>query len=254
MIVVRKNQLKHYGVLGMRWGHRKTPEKSVGIRRKKSQKEDSSDKRKKYLKMGVAAVATGLAVYGGYKLYKSGNFDKIISKGTSVLKTEGIDSPLNSKKSISKVIKDINPSKSRTNCRACAMASVFRLRGFNVDAMDVSGGKFSDAIESCFKGAKVSEMYNPSKEKVISYMSKKYKEGDYGAIAGTFKTVSGPMSHAFNWIVKDGSVKFFDGQQSSNDCARYIDLLISNKSVEIAKLNDAEINIKNMYKFVKKRK
>lgn len=62
--------LKHYGVMGMKWGVRKQPETKGGIKKRKK----LTNKQKKILKR--AAIGTGivagtlLAAYGGYKLNK----------------------------------------------------------------------------------------------------------------------------------------------------------------------------------------
>ena len=42
-------------------------------------------KQKKYIKIGAAVAVTVLAAYGGYKLYKSGKLDGLISKGKEAL-------------------------------------------------------------------------------------------------------------------------------------------------------------------------
>ena len=66
--------LKHYGVMGMKWGVRKQPETKGGIKKRKK----LTNKQKKILKrtaIGAGIVAgTLLAAYGGYKL---NNFAKL---------------------------------------------------------------------------------------------------------------------------------------------------------------------------------
>ena len=106
-----QNELYHYGILGMRWGHRKEYE-SKGQRKKRLTKENNeeynekrskkpllSDKQKKYLKIGASVALTALASYGAYKLYKSGKLDKYIDKGKAK-----INKFLGSKKGKSKLL------------------------------------------------------------------------------------------------------------------------------------------------------
>ena len=75
------DELYHYGILGMRWGHRKVRETSDDIRTKKAKTSNNSNNTKKQKKkltkgqkvaIGTAAVAATLvAAYGGYKLVKN---------------------------------------------------------------------------------------------------------------------------------------------------------------------------------------
>lgn len=69
-------ELYHYGVKGMRWGHRKARPISIGTGRSGStnsasdaaSKEARKAKAKKAAKIGAAVVGTALAAYGTYKL------------------------------------------------------------------------------------------------------------------------------------------------------------------------------------------
>lgn len=68
--------ISHYGVKGMKWGVRHDPER-VGRKRKKKNK-GLSDKTKRRIKIGAAAVGGVLLAYGAYKLTTSSNTYKKI--------------------------------------------------------------------------------------------------------------------------------------------------------------------------------
>lgn len=88
-------ELYHYGVKGMKWGIRRYQKKdgSLTIAGKKRYSDDESDKKKsngihltdkqkKAIIIGAAAVAAGLSVYGGYKLSNSRLLDSTIKTGS----------------------------------------------------------------------------------------------------------------------------------------------------------------------------
>ena len=114
---MQSDYIKHHGIRGQRWGVRRFQNKdgtltSAGEKRyyedTKSARKDSkatynstdtktkkkglSDKQKKALKIGAAAVGTVLAAYGGYKLYQAVGEKSIQSKklSTEQLKSIGI--------------------------------------------------------------------------------------------------------------------------------------------------------------------
>lgn len=74
------DELYHHGIKGMKWGIRRFQNAdgsytSAGKNKRQkespavsNEKKGLSDKQKKAIKIGAAAVATGLAIYGGYKV------------------------------------------------------------------------------------------------------------------------------------------------------------------------------------------
>lgn len=98
------NELYHYGVKGMKWGHRKAPTVSTKTGRNKSAtnvsdsdaalKEARKAKIKKAAKIGAAVTATALVAYGAYKLNKNLNTsiaNKYKEKGALLIETGRID-------------------------------------------------------------------------------------------------------------------------------------------------------------------
>lgn len=275
---MNQNELYHYGVLGMKWGVRRYQNKNgkltnAGKKRYndpkqnlESDKEDGlkgfhlTDKQKKYIKIGATAAATALVAYGGYKLYKSGKLDGLIKKGNEAVKgldvdkTTGLKLSKDKNPTILKAIKDCNPTKSRTNCRACAINTVLKLMGYDTEALDIPGGSFAQAIEKCFKNAKIVPMTEPSKEKITRQLLRRYKEGDFGAIQSTFRIKGKEQAHAYNWKIENRQAKFFCGQKELDDFSEYLNLISKAKEAQFVRLNDLEIDPLGIKEFVKNRK
>ena len=165
--------LKHYGILGMRWGIRRFQDKSGRLTRagQKRYSDKNSKKRfqftesqKRAIKIGLAVAGTGLAAYGLYRLSQNGRFDSIINKGkafaaenskdiigSAVPKYDPVtgfklkDKPTqNTIEHLKEDIRKINPKfydrandlvgRYRNNCVACAIGFDMRERGFDTEA------------------------------------------------------------------------------------------------------------------------
>lgn len=248
-----------------------------------SKRKGLTDKQKKYLKIGAAVAVTALATYGVYKYSQMKNNkipsnlksfkDNLGKKNLDFIKNdesfdwlqkgkdyaEGFDTVSGLKKStiknptIKQAIDNINPTKSNTNCRACAIGTALRMMGFDVEANNVLGGSFSDAINKSFKGAKITEMFSPSKEKITNNILRRYKEGDFGAIQATLIRHGVEYPHAFNWKIENGTVNFFDGQKGLDNFVEYLNLISPNRTSEIVNLNGLEINSDGIMEFVRNR-
>ena len=253
-------ELYHHGIKGMKWGvrHDKKPTGKKRLKATSSDTESSkkrlSDRQKRAIKIGAAVVGTALVAYGAYKL---GAFDKFKKSGKYVVDgmMDEIASETKTKSPLSEIIKGVNPTKSTTNCRAASIATVLRLKGINAEALDIDGGSHSDAVKSCFKGARVMEMYSPTKDRIDSRILKKYGEGASGILSAGYKTPLGKMSyHATAWRVKNGIVEHMDGQKELVDCTKYFTRLDLNTEASITRLDNLEIDYEGLSKFVKIRK
>lgn len=98
-MAVYNNELYHWGVKGMKWGVRRyqnrdgtlttagkarysgdTSENADG-QTATGHKKGLSDNQEKALKIGAGVAVSALAVYGSYRLYKSGKLDPFINEG-----------------------------------------------------------------------------------------------------------------------------------------------------------------------------
>lgn len=248
-----------------------------------SEKRGLTDKQKKAIKIGATVVATALATYGTYRLAKSGKLDKYIDAGkekvdkllgknkagdagigkqkvSELLKGKSANTKtlsggfkkLASKESLSDTIKNVNPNRGKelykNNCTYCSVTSYLRSIGYDVTARD-TGGKpqnLGGVIESCFKGAKIFDgsavKFGKSTKDASEMLINKFGQNASGICDVQFK---GGGGHAFNWSIKDGIVKFFDGQSATSPVNTHIDSFWSRIDADggltLARLDNAEI-------------
>ncbi len=225
------------------------------------------------------AVTTALATYGKFELKRSGKLTQLVEVGkrqlNQLLAGKSIENrnvgafsdfdakadrpiatnefkSLNHKETIREAVTKVNPSKSRTNCRACSIASVLRTLGMDVEAIgSVQGGTLREAVEDCFKGAKVAEIYSPTKDRIMNFILKRCGEGSSGVMSARYQQGSRVMEHAISWAIKDGTLSFFDGQKGLADCSGYLDLLTSDGSSEIVRIDNLELDVDGAKKYIK---
>lgn len=276
------NELKHYGVLGMKWGIRKDKRNSRTRKKEKPTEESDSkltltDKQKKAIKIGAAVVGTALLTYGAYKLNESKVLEDFIIKGKSslIVGDNDVFKKINKAENISESLSKVNKTGSRNNCYNCVVATVGRLCGLDMSAKgDTTGGKglSFEQITKVFnlKDDDIRYMNNPNTDKLLSYLTNKYSEGDVGALAVGFNDkyknrfgiqVTEKAAHTLNWVKKDGKIELLDGQVNKRgDFIKTFltDYLDNNTEVSIAKLAnintginlDSDVNLELLKSFV----
>lgn len=243
-----------------------------------SKKRGLSKKQKTAITVGAAVVATALVSYGSYRLVKSGKLDGVINSGKSKL-----DSIFSNKKnrsqtvqgliddgtidgfkkiktteSITDSLSKVNPTKAHNNCYNCVVATIGRWCGLDITAKgDTQGGKGMSFDGLCKavgldpdNETHVRRVMNPSVDKISNVITKRYKEGDCGAIGLSWNErykkmvgATGDSGHTLNWIVKNGKVEFMDGQTNiSGDQLRNImsSFLDSGKEASIARFANVD--------------
>lgn len=147
----------------------------------------------------------------------------------------------------------------KNNCTFCSVASYLRTKGYDVIAKDTGGKQqmLGGVVENCFKGAKVIDgsavKFGKSPKDASEMLVNKFGKNASGVCAVQLKTGGG---HAFNWTIKDGVVKFFDGQNNRDDSvvsSLYWRMMNPNDSLTIARLDNAEINFDAIKKYVENR-
>lgn len=200
--------------------------------------------------------------------------ESVLGQSSKTAPTAGAIKRLASKETVEDVISKVNPSGSSNNCYNVVVATVGRLCGLDVVAKgDTQGGKGLSFDEICkvFKLNPDSErdvihITNPTVDKIANVISKKFSEGDTGAIGLDWNDVykknakipvSESAGHILNWIVRNGKVEFIDGQVSKGDSymrklmSVYLD---SGKEVSVAKFanvaKELDVDLNKFYKFV----
>lgn len=154
----------------------------------------------------------------------------------------------------------------KNNCTFCSIASYLRTKGYDVTARDTGGKQqmLGGVVESCFKGAKVIDgsavKFGRSRQDAAEMLVNKFGNNASGVVSVQWKkelTRNGRGGgHIFNWEIKDGVVKFFDGQNNRDDSvvsSSYWRMMNPNDSLTIARLDNAEINFDAIKKYVENR-
>lgn len=299
-----RKELYHHGILGMKWGKRNGPpyplgmsdhsaserkagwkkslhkvEKQSGKAYNKSASESStsekqkrrlSDKQKRAIKIGAAAVATGLAAYGTYRLVKSGKLNKLVNLGKNkaepFLVGQAPEAPkvfakkLSEPESILDTLTKANPLRGNkegvNNCVPCSIAGVLRQAGYDVTAKSTGGVMQhpGGVVEECFKGAKVLDgsaiTFGKSREDASRFLVKKFGNNAEGVCSIKWKGTSD--GHCFSWKIIDRKVLFYDGQTGAKgvQLKKYWDLIDENGPLFAARLDNAKINWEAISKYI----
>ena len=275
----KPQDLKHYGVKGMKWGVRKKDD--LTGRDKGQSAKPLSKKRSKQVEMvgnfksksilTLAAIAdtftlglTGLAMtvvsdsYGSRKAMEESAESRMLE---ATLDMRQKKKPL----TIDQDIKAVNPkyiglaNGYHNNCSNVTMAYELRRRGYDVTAKPLFGGRPSNEIDKMFGSPEFTSM-KPSYERgnkvkpadQVRASIGKQPEGARGAIRVRYE--GSGMGHIFNWEMTNTGVRFIDAQ----DSGRKRDRPLNNAGSKISdvvwfRTDNAKIDMKLVGNSVKNR-
>lgn len=251
------NYLIHYGVKGMKWGVRRTPEE-LGHRTNRTLdngtytlKRYTSPTREtiKSIPARVAVNALAATIPGFGLLWNANVVRQAINQnldGKDYTKKEGEYEKLSElkKKSYSSTIDDdlkqANPRLGNqkgkvNNCTFCSVALEMRQRGYDVRARSKAKGAVTEKLYSdMFEGFKMKRLHTQRapKESRKDYANRAYNDlcneiekfgnGSRGYVGVKWeKTNSG---HAMYWTVQNDRVSFYDGQSGKKNLDREFSL------------------------------
>lgn len=228
-IVVKKDELYHYGVKGMKWGVHKLKRYTSPFRQD--------------VKQILMAFPRGVAsaVIPGYSVVRNARALNDVAKNfdnKDYFKKEGYPEKLSElkKKSISTStiddMKRVNPRIGKNkgtvkNCGLCTAAMEMRARGYDVRARKKANGVTENEIKSWFNNTKIEhpKIERMPKESRKSFVNRSYDNlcnqiekfgnGARGYVGVQYEKVR--SGHAMYWTVSDGRVNFYDGQNKKSN-------------------------------------
>lgn len=269
-----------------------TVKKSTANKTKKPAEEETvdkkkglTDKQKKAIKIGAAAVAAGLAVYGGYKLsqmYKGAGQAVDPTTGFRLLDKNLLDDDLS-------LLSKVNPGRisflnktgkknveiirgSSMNCMLCTTSYELRKRGFDVHAGYSTKGYVPDELFSKiykdYKGTTKIDVleriydakgyYSGSKSldtngklKAIADECLRYGNGARGNIVVYWK--NGMGGHSMIWENIDGKIQFKDGQTNQiyhNFKTDILSYVSDSNPIEILRTDNLDFNLPELKKVI----
>lgn len=287
--------LAHHGIKGQRWGVRRFQNTdgtltSAGKQRydsgdtrkssdnsTNSQRKGLTDKQKKSYKIGVAATATALAVYGGYKYSQHINANaSAISAGMQYTKSNSVSST--SSGVMGSVLKDVNPNyhlgtQFQMNCGNTVLAAEARCRGMDVEAMPNATGLTISSMGQYINGLKSESFLQMGRTiqrqkdgedlvtaglriqgEITKALSDKYPEGSRGCMMVPSKQ----GLHWVSWEISNGTAAIHNPQAPKMPLTTFFGDLTyyrndMNSELTAIRLDDVDFNRSTIDRVITKR-
>lgn len=258
-----RSYLQHYGIKGMKWGVRRTPEQLGHVRIRYS-----------YSPLELTTPKERWIISQKYWSYKNSTIGHVVRAFSNLgyfpdntVKTDGPVERLNEMKkkdpsdvNILNDLRNVNPRPlnvpvdgTTSNCGFCAIAMEMRRRGYDVRARKANRGMTLMDVAKVFRGVSMGfptkaykqegeESIDDYKKRAYSDMCKyieKQGAGASGMLGLTFE--SGTGHFIYYQVDKNGSVNFYDGQ--SKDVNNNLTFTVAKPSeYKVLRLDTAEPN------------
>lgn len=210
-------------------------------------------------------------------MVRSGKLDKLVELGKDKIDgllgkrknipIEGIHDgsikKLPHPENLSDTLKNTNPLRGKPggdkNCTACSFAAFLRRKGYDVTAKLVGEGNKNLTViaEKCVKNYNKhllegsAAKFGRSRQDAAEMLIKRYGNNAEGVCSIIWKNSNG--GHAFNWVIKNGVVSFFDAQNGLDDSIiskTFWGRIDPQGTLNILRLDNAEIDFEALKQFV----
>lgn len=220
---IRKHELAHYGVLGMKWGVRRDLGPDGLVKGGSTAKAHGQPKVKGNIVMELLSIAVPVAIWFGLGKLAQHEEKKAWQASIDRVEKPGRDIPTLAAlppgkqpqpQSVEADSEAVNPhvfedSNYQTNCTNCAAAYEVRRRGFNVKALPRPDGRGMAAVRNMYKRSRLETAAPPNNVDSVKKLVSAWGANARGSIVTTDKFDN---AHIFSVEITNGKILFVDSQ------------------------------------------